>query len=129
MQHFFLTSSASNMRQGTIEVWKYFNGAWQRAEFRVSPGDPIGRPRDLEVEYGLQAASVDFFTGNYVVDFDFNYLVPAQFGGLSRNTTRMLFFDIDGQQMGVRVLDEDRRNPLREELEVLQQMAASADMR
>ena len=129
MQHFFLTSSASNMRQGTIEAWKYVNGAWQRAEFRVSPGDPIGRPRDLEVEYGRQAVTVDFFTGNYVVDFDFNYLVPAQFGGLSRKTTRMLFFNIDGREMGVRVLDEDRRNPLREELEVRQQMAAGADMR
>lgn len=116
VQHFFVMSASPQPEPGqaTFESWKFYNGQWYRAEFSVHPGDPIGG-KSMVTDPTGKKIEVDFSTGSYLVDIDFNYIVQARLGNLPHKT-QMLMFIQDGQLMQRRV-DQDKDHPMRHELQ------------
>jgi hypothetical protein len=116
VQHFFVMSASPQPEPGqaTFENWKFYNGQWYRAEFSVHPGDPIGG-KAMAADPTGQKVEVDFATGGYLVDIDFNYIVRARLGNLPRKT-QVVMYIMDGQLMQRRV-DLDKDDPMRRQLQ------------
>ena len=126
VQHFFVMSASPQPEPGqaTFEIWKFFNGQWFRNEFSVHPGDPIGGKTTVTDATTGQKIEVDFATGTYLVDIDFNYIVQARLGNLPHKT-QMLMFIQDGQLKHRRV-DVDKDDPMRRELQDKQRSGIAA---
>ncbi|MEM0914758.1 MAG: hypothetical protein AAGK09_09135 [Planctomycetota bacterium] len=46
--YYFLVGSQAKI--AIVEVWRVYDGKWREAEFRVSPGDPIGGTAEIEID-------------------------------------------------------------------------------
>ncbi len=122
MRYSFLKSGRSSTRTVAMEVWRFTNAQWFRAEFEATPGDVIGGPSTqyqslFDPEALVVAGPVDFNTGRTIVDIDFDY--PIQSGNLTRPTVRLLYAD-GNNQLGFQQLSQDTER-MKEVLEILRQ--------
>lgn len=133
MQYFFVTSGMSNVGKARVQVWKFYDGQWARAEFRVEPGDTVGgRTTKFELLQPALSAidpaqpaqpsveAIDFATSAIVVDLDFSHkLANAKPGlGLQRSTTLMIY--TDGQNLDSRTESADVQASSELEKELIQ---------
>ena len=112
-----------------VEVWKWYQGRWISERFDVSEGDVIGGSKTVELaEYDEDGNEVrkelDFSTDAIVLDLRFDDSVAersdkkdAAFDYRTRTSPVMVYLDPADGQVKERVLNDDRRNPLREEYE------------
>lgn len=109
--HFFLSGASKATQTTTIEVYCIFNGQWQRREFDVKPGDPIGQI----VQFDLQGEtkSVNMNVGGVVVDVDYD--APSA-ESPTKKTTRLIYYDGKTNTLQTRTLEQDQADPKREEL-------------
>ncbi|MBI1368094.1 MAG: hypothetical protein GC162_05510 [Planctomycetes bacterium] len=114
-RYYFATNASPQPAPGqaTLEVWRFYNGQWRSQEFAVRPGGPIGATIPVAMEDGAKH-DVNFFTGDYVVDMDFNYQVPARLGNLPRRTQLVLVLSDD--MVTQHRVDMDRDSNKREQL-------------
>lgn len=109
--HFFLSGANKSTGSCTIEVFCIFNGKWQKREFDVKPGDPIGQV--VQFQAGDKQTNVNMNVGGVVVDIDFE--APSSESPTKR-TTRLIFFDGKTNTLQTRILELEQINPEREEL-------------
>jgi len=114
--HFFASSASPQPAPGqaTFDVFKFHGGQWLRQEFTVKPGDPIGGVASVTDPFG-QRSEVDFSTGSFLVDINFNYVIPSRLGNMSRKTQMIMIMD-EGEMMTRRV-DADKNSEQRDSLE------------
>ncbi|MCC6680730.1 MAG: hypothetical protein IT445_07495 [Phycisphaeraceae bacterium] len=112
--NFFLVSAAQQ-QVATVEVWRYFDGMPRKADFTIQPGDPIGRPSQID---GL---SIDMNVGAVLVD-----LVPQTTRTGVGGTTRMLYIQPGQPQILSRSMEQDRdsdeRLRLQNEREIIKRL-------
>ncbi len=112
--NFFLVSAAQQ-QVATVEVWRYFDGMPRKAEFTIQPGDPIGRPSQID---GL---NIDMNVGAVLVD-----LVPQTTRSGIGGTTRMLYIQPGQPQILSRSMEQDRdsdeRLRLQNEREIIKRL-------
>lgn len=126
LKHFFFVDGSRNPSPGYVEaeVWRFTEGSWFQEEFEVAPGDPIGEPAEMEDEYG--ELTVDFFTGAYLVDVDFDHVLPGG-GSLQRTTQRVVYSVETPDQPGdvtARLVEYDRDHEKRQWLQLQQELLA-----
>lgn len=109
--HFFLSGASKATQTTTIEVYCIFNGQWQRREFDVKPGDPIGQIVQFDLKG--ETKSVNMNVGGVVVDVDFD--APSA-ESPTKKTTRLIYYDGKTNTLQTRTLEQDQANPKREEL-------------
>jgi hypothetical protein len=109
--HFFLSGASKTTKTATVEVYCIFNGQWQRREFDVKPGDPIGQVVQFQLDG--ETKNVNMNVGGVVVDIDYD--APSA-ESPNQRTTRLIYFDGRTNTLQTRTLEEDQTNPKREEL-------------
>ncbi|MAX24174.1 MAG: hypothetical protein CMJ19_06690 [Phycisphaeraceae bacterium] len=109
--HFFLSGASKNTQTATVEVYCIFNGQWQRREFDVKPGDPIGQVVQFQLDG--ETKNVNMNVGGVVVDIDYD--APSA-ESPNQRTTRLIYFDGRTNTLQTRTLEEDQANPKRDEL-------------
>ena len=90
---FYLMGDTKSAGEGTVAVFTYCLGQAVTQEFRVQPGQTIGKTVNLKVSTpgGTSARrDVDFSTGSIVVGFDFDKRNNV------KNTAEMIYLDKDG---------------------------------
>jgi hypothetical protein len=103
--HYFFTGATPRPTQATVEVWKFYDGAWRSAEFRLKPGDPVGERRMAG------KVDVDFSTGNYLIDV---YFTKIKSGNVVVEAGKALM--MEGDRVATRLVDEDKNKPKLQEL-------------
>ncbi|HAI11179.1 MAG TPA: hypothetical protein DCM28_05700, partial [Phycisphaerales bacterium] len=88
-----------------------FNGQWQRREFDVKPGDPIGQMVQFQLDG--ETKNVNMNVGGVVVDIDYD--APSA-ESPNKKTTRLIYYDGKTNTLQTRTLEEDQDNTKREEL-------------
>ena len=106
MSYYFVTGMAADGRLIYVTVYRFAQGRWQSAAFKVSPGDPIG---------GLDKG-VDYDTGSTLVD------VRKEGGGSAQFA---LIVDPEGRFQR-RTSDDSRTDPKFGELQKLVSTAIAA---
>ncbi len=109
--HFFLSGASKNTQTATVEVYCIFNGQWQRREFDVKPGDPIGQVVQFQLDG--ETKNVNMNVGGVVVDIDYD--APSA-ESPNQRTTRLIYFDGRTNTLQTRTLEEDQASPKRDEL-------------
>ncbi|MFG0248863.1 MAG: hypothetical protein ACF8OB_08250, partial [Phycisphaeraceae bacterium JB051] len=109
--HFFLSGASKNTQTATVEVYCIFNGQWQRREFDVKPGDPIGQVVQFQLDG--ETKNVNMNVGGVVVDIDYD--APSA-ESANQRTTRLIYFDGRTNTLQTRTLEEDQNSTKREEL-------------
>ncbi|HCD31588.1 MAG TPA: hypothetical protein DER01_04220, partial [Phycisphaerales bacterium] len=109
--HFFLSGASKATQTTTIEVYCIFNGQWQRREFDVKPGDPIGQMVQFQLDG--ETKNVNMNVGGVVVDIDYD--APSA-ESPNKKTTRLIYYDGKTNTLQTRTLEEDQDNTKREEL-------------
>lgn len=134
MEYFFVTGGLSTVGKARVQVWKFIDGRWATAEFRVEAGDAVGRrtsdfnllnvtavgqPGDVATD---APAAIDFTTNAIVVDLDFAHKLASDTGGigLPRTTTLMIFTDGKTLKSRTESADIKQRDALQDELVVEQ---------
>ncbi len=107
---FFVVAGSGVEQEVTVEVWRVFNGQPRMAEFRVHPGDPVGRP--VVMQAAGQDVEVDMRVGALVVDLTD---VPST-QDYGARTTQMLYLDVATNQLHERTVEIDRASPHRAKL-------------
>lgn len=100
--YYFFTGAGVGPTQATVEVWKFFDGKWRSAEFRLKPGDAVGETRVAD------RIDVEFSTGASVVDVFKNVVKAAN--NVPVSTYRVML--MDGDQVDLRVIEEDKNDPM-----------------
>lgn len=109
--HFFLIAASKATRTATVEVYCIFNGQWQRREFDVKPGDPIGQI--VQFQHDGQPINVNMNVGGVVVDVDYD--APSA-ESPNKRTTRLIYYDGRTNTLQTRTLEQDQNDPKRLEL-------------
>lgn len=109
--HFFLSGASKATQVTTIEVFCIFNGQWQRREFDIKPGDPIGQVVQFQLDG--ETKNVNMNVGGVVVDIDFD--APSA-ESPNKRTTRLIYFDGKTNTLQTRTLEQDQADPKRDEL-------------
>ncbi|MBN4060811.1 hypothetical protein JYU15_00060 [bacterium AH-315-I18] len=109
--HFFLAGVNKASKSTAVEVYCIFNGQWQRREFDVKPGDPIGQV--VQFQHGDGQINVNMNVGGVVVDIDFD--APSAESSTKR-TTRLIYFDGKTNTLQTRTLEQDQLDPKRSDL-------------
>jgi hypothetical protein len=109
--YYFVTEVVPGRNEAVFEVWRIFNGGWQKQDFPVQPGDPIGDVIEREVD--LQKAKLDMRIHAIMVDL----LQASVGGGLGRTKSTVLFLDQRAGRLVERDPEDDRRNPDRSRLQ------------
>ncbi|MEM9019170.1 MAG: hypothetical protein AAGC44_01290 [Planctomycetota bacterium] len=109
-EFFFVGGGESRSR---LEVWTIFNGLRIKQEFEVSAGDRIGGMVERDVP-GMGLVQVDLNVGATVVDIERRLDIS------NRPIYALTFIDEQGQ-LHERLQDQDKKNPRRRELDLLQQ--------
>lgn len=128
LQHFFFVGGSASPAPGYVnaEVWRFTGGEWYQQEFRLVPGDPIGRVATVEDDESEEEVAIDFFTDAYVVDIDFNHPTAGNAGPLGGRSTQRVLYAVEGEasngDVGSRVVAQDRRTLKREWLQIQQQI-------
>jgi hypothetical protein len=124
-QYFFVDSVQPSPYPGQarIEIDRYFQGEWVSHVFAVRAGDPVGGKANASVNG--QDNEVDFFTGAYVIDMDFNFEIPPdpKNPNIAKKTQRVLF--LTGDQVVARRQDLDKVDKKRKELKETRPVAAA----
>ncbi len=110
--HFFLSRANKQSKAITIEVYCIFNGQWQKREFDLKAGDPIGSV--VQFAHGDGQTNVNMNVGGVVVDIDFD---APSIQGSSEKTTRIIYFDGKTNSLQQRTLEQDTDDPKRVELQ------------
>lgn len=123
--YFFLTGGSAADQLARVEVWRIFDGNWIVEQFTENPGDFIGGVRTMVDGMG-NAREVDMQLSDVVVD-----LVAREDGASLGRRMYLLYLDEDGQQIRVRTIAEDQRDPVRIRLQneaaLRAELAASSD--
>jgi hypothetical protein len=109
--HFFLSGASKATQTTTVEVYCIFNGQWQRREFDVKPGDPIGQI--VQFTLNGETTNVNMNVGGVVVDVDYD--APSA-ESPNKRTTRLIYFDGKTNTLQTRTLEQDQTDLKREEL-------------
>ncbi len=129
--YFFLVGASPVTSQASIEVWKFSESKWHKAEFRVTPGDPIGtvrsNPETLIARKRSPGITIDFNTGKSLVDVDQGI---AMIDGKEQDKSpRILYLD-DGEIFSrYMISDLQTRRTTREAIEqtMPEEVAAAAE--
>lgn len=104
-RRFFVVGGNPQRGTASVEVYSIFNGQRILREFYPQAGDPIGQV--VPLSEGGFGGQLDMSVGALAVDIDFE--APAR-GGLSANTTRLLFLDHETGELRQRTVEEDSQN-------------------
>ncbi len=105
---FFFLGGNADQDRARVEVWKVYDGLWQRSDFEENPGNGIGGEQLLEVRG--QRERVDLATGALVLDID------VQQGIDSNPDQRLVYEDADGR-IRSRTRQDDQDSPRRAQLQ------------
>lgn len=106
--YFFVVRGSQRVAEGTVEIYRIFNGGWRREEFTVHPGDTIGGTRRLESD--SVERDVDLSVGALVVDIDPDAQSQQR---ATRQTVKLIYLDIDTGALIERTAEQDRDDPMR----------------
>lgn len=93
--YFRVVSASPNSRGSVakIDLFRYYNGAWRKAQFgRVMEGDPIGEPTELTLSG--KKVIIDFSTGAYLANIAKFKMIDKQ--GFARET-QIITYTRDGK--------------------------------
>jgi len=106
--YFFVVRGSQRVAEGTVEIYRIFNGGWRREEFTVHPGDTIGGTRRLESD--SVEREIDLSVGALVVDIDPDAQSQQR---ATRQTVKLIYLDIDTGELIERTAEQDRDDPMR----------------
>ena len=101
---FFFLGGNFEQDRARVEVWKVYDGLWQRAEFEENAGNGIGGEQALQVRGRRQR--VDLSTGALLLDID-----VQQVGGGPAD--QRLVYSVPGGGIRSRTRQQDQENPRR----------------
>ena len=107
--YFFFVRGNADQDRATVEVWKVFQGQWRKGEFEEAPGNPIGGSKNIEIAQDFNQ-DVDMTVGAVLLDIDTVEINNSP-------QVRMVYLLPDGR-ISSRVLNADRRDPKRSQLEI-----------
>lgn len=124
MSYAFVRGGSRELNYVEVEAWRFFAGRWRAASFRLAPGDPIGAETTsyLTLDGGAEPVDpspVDFDTGGFVVDVDYDYRLASRPGGGAQLTTLRMIYTRGGPLMHrLQRDDRQRRRDVAEQLDL-----------
>ncbi|MEM9251942.1 MAG: hypothetical protein AAGB29_06290 [Planctomycetota bacterium] len=125
--YYFLVGSQAKI--AIVEVWRVYDGRWREAEFRVSPGDPIGGTAEIEIDEEKVALAMK--ADDIAVD-----VVSPQPGAVGGGVSELIVVsgttgDLDARRTNagkdvidrIKLLNENRVNEMIEEVQDPSQFA------
>ncbi len=112
LTEFYLSGSNSNTNSVKVSVVTQVFGQAIMTDFNVvSPGEPIGAEKNVEIQLAggtqTEVETVDFSTGAIIVDINFEKQTYSR--GIERTDTEMIYIDDSGElQSRIRWMDQDR---------------------
>lgn len=108
--YFYLVDDGNQNEGGIVEMYRRFNGGWQRKESSVRVGEPIGEEFEM-VAFNLKRM-VNFAEDVSAIVVDVNRNV-ASIASPARNTVRMLYLDTQSNELMERTVESDKKNQRR----------------
>lgn len=117
---YFAVSASPTPAPGRVnfEVYKFFDGNIRKQSFRAEPGDSIGGVVPMQAKNGV-TQPVNFGINMTLIDLE---PIQIQKGLVPTRTYRIVLMDADGN-VEERIISEDRRDPLKQELDSNAQVA------